>query len=103
MTLTALILAGMLAGVPSPKPATEGAALHYPEAHKTDTVYDYAGTKVADPYSWLETVDSPDTQEWIQQEHDLTANYLNAIPGRDRIAARLKKIFNYERFTSPEK
>lgn len=78
-------------------------ALHYPAAKTTDTVYDYAGTKVADPYSWLENGDSPETANWIKEENDLTFSYLRAIPGRDRIVANLKRIWNYERFSPPEK
>lgn len=79
------------------------ATLRYPEARKADTVYDYAGTKVVDPYSWLEDLDSPETKAWVEAEANLTRSYLDAIPGRDRIAARLKDIINYERFGIPEK
>jgi prolyl oligopeptidase len=84
---------------------TAGAQEHYtyPDAKKSDTSYDYAGTKVADPYSSLEELDSADTKSWAASENSLALAYLHAIPGRDRIAARLKKLLNYERFTLPEK
>ena len=75
----------------------------YPEAKKADTVYDYAGTKVPDPYSWLENMDSPDTKAWVDSENKLTFPYLASLPGRDRIASRLKEIINYERFSTPDK
>src|SRR5207253_2471906 len=32
----------------------------YPEARKVDTVDDYFGTKVSDPYRWLEDDNSPE-------------------------------------------
>ncbi|HEY3781683.1 MAG TPA: prolyl oligopeptidase family serine peptidase [Fimbriimonadaceae bacterium] len=76
--------------------------LTYPEAQKLSTEYDYAGTKVADPYSWLENVDSPETQQWVQAEDKLTFDYLHAIPSRERIIDRLKKLWNYERFQAPQ-
>jgi len=77
--------------------------INYPEAKKVDTVYDYAGTKVADPYSWLEDLDSADTKNWVAAENKLTFDYLHSIPGRDQIAARMKEIINYERFGLPHK
>jgi prolyl oligopeptidase len=75
----------------------------YPAAKTADTSFTYAGTKVADPYSWLEDVDSAETKAWIEAENNLTFSYLHAIPGRDRIAARMKSLWNYERFGLPEK
>src|SRR5579863_176775 len=78
-------------------------SFNYPEAKKLDTVYDYAGTKVPDPYSWLENMDSDDTKAWVDAENKLTGSYLSTLPGRDKIAARLKAIINYERFGLPEK
>ncbi|MBI1757545.1 MAG: S9 family peptidase [Fimbriimonas ginsengisoli] len=83
-------------------PAT-GDKMTYPVAKRVETVYDYAGTKVADPYSWLEDVDSADTKAWVESENRLTFAYLSAIPGRDKIAERYKGLLNYERFTLPQR
>src|SRR2546423_1172314 len=96
-TLTTFLLSAVVAQ------HAGGPALHYPDAKKMDTVYDYAGNKVADPYSWLEELDSPDTKAWVEAENKLTFDYLHSIPGRDRIAARMKAIINYERFGLPHK
>src|SRR5581483_6995273 len=59
--------------------------------------------KVPDPYRWMEDIDSPQTRTWVEAEAKLSSAYLARIPGRDRIAAQLKKIWNYERWTPPEK
>jgi len=81
--------------------ATETARLAYPPARKGDVVDDYHGTKVADPYRWMEDVDSPETREWVAAENKLTFGYLDAIPGREAIRARLTALWDYERYTVP--
>jgi len=82
---------------------TASVELHYPSAAVGDQIDDYHGIKVADPYRWMEDVDSPATRAWVQTEAKLTSSYLAAIPGRDRIAQRLKEIWNFERWNAPEK
>jgi len=81
--------------------ALDGGRLHYPAAHTGQTVDDYNGVKVADPYRWLEDTDSKETQRWIEAENALTASYLDAIPGRKAIGQRLEKLWNYERYGVP--
>ncbi len=82
--------------------AQDGAPLAYPKAKTVDQVDDYHGTKVADPYRWLEDVDSPDTHAWVEAENKLTFGYLEKIPYRGAIRDRLLKLWNYERFSVPE-
>ena len=62
---------------------------HYPEARKSDQVDDYHGTKVADPYRWLENLDSPEVKSWVDAENKVTFAYLETIPQRAAIKARL--------------
>ncbi len=76
--------------------------LNYPKAKTVDQVDDYHGTKVADPYRWLEDTDSADTLAWVQAENKLTFSYLDQIPYRPAIHERLTKLWNYERFGVPE-
>ncbi|MGB8509262.1 MAG: prolyl oligopeptidase family serine peptidase [Pyrinomonadaceae bacterium] len=75
----------------------------YPEAHRGAQVDDYHGTKVSDPYRWLEDLDSAETKAWVEAENRLTFAYLNEIPERARIKERLTKLWNYERFGVPTK
>ena len=81
---------------------TDGAPLVYPKAKTVDQVDDYHGTKVADPYRWLEDTDSADTKEWVEAENKVTFGYLDTIPYRGAIRERLLKLWNYERFTAPQ-
>jgi len=77
--------------------------MKYPVAKRGDVVDDYHGTKIADPYRWLEDTDSPETAQWIAEENRLTREYLATIPQRARYKDRLTTLFNYERFTGVEK
>ena len=77
--------------------------LVYPQAPRDSHVDEYHGVKVADPYRWMENIDSPQTHAWVEAEGQLSSRYLAAIPGRDAIAQRLKRIWNFERWSAPEK
>ncbi len=80
---------------------TSSSPLVYPQARRSDQVDDYHGTKVADPYRWLEDTDSAETHSWVEAENKLTFGYLEQIPYRQAIRDRLTKLWNYERFTVP--
>src|ERR1051325_5734790 len=81
----------------------EEKALHYPDTKKVDTVTDYFGTKIADPYRWLENDTSKETEEWVKEENKVTFDYLSKIPFRDKIKKRLGEIWNFEKQTAPFK
>jgi prolyl oligopeptidase len=75
----------------------------YPVARKGDQTDDYHGVKVADPYRWLEDLDSPETRAWVEAENKLTFGFLEAISGRIAIKDRLTKLWNYEKYGTPFK
>jgi prolyl oligopeptidase len=81
---------------------SSSAPLIYPQAKRGDQVDDYHGTKVPDPYRWLEDTDSADTHAWVEAENKVTFGYLDQLPYRQAIHDRLTKLWNYERFTVPE-
>ena len=81
--------------------ATTGQPLSYPTATPADVSSDYHGVKVPDPYRWMEDIDSPATRSWVEAEDKLSRGYLEALPGRADIAARLKQIWNFERWGAP--
>ena len=80
---------------------SQAQTLQYPSARKSDVVDDYHGTKVADPYRWIEDPDSPESRSWIEAENRLTNAYLADIPARGRIRDRLTKLWNYPKFGAP--
>ncbi len=75
----------------------------YPQAIKENVSDDYFGTKVDDPYRWLEDIGSPETAAWIKAENEVTEDYLSQIPFRNRIRERLTELWNYSRYTTPFK
>lgn len=77
--------------------------IKYPLAHKVDTVTDYFGTKIADPYRWLENDTSAETAEWVKQENEITNEYLSKIPFREKLKERLTKIWDYPKVGVPYK
>ncbi len=77
--------------------------LIYPKAKTVDSVDNFFGTKVPDPYAWMENESDPDLKTWIREENKLTQNYLSKIPFRQEIYNHLKEIYNYQRESTPYK
>ena len=77
--------------------------LHYPAAAKNSTVDEYFGTKVADPYRWLEDDKSAETAAWVEAENKVTSEYLSRIPFRKNLLKRLTELVNYEKIGAPLK
>src|SRR5690242_15519476 len=76
-------------------------ALKYPETARGDVVDDYFGTKVPDPYRWLEDTDSKDTAKWVEAQNKVTMPFLKALPTRERYHQRLTELWSYERYGVP--
>jgi len=76
---------------------------NYPAARKSDQVDDYHGVKVADPYRWLEDLDSEETRNWVEAENKLSFGFLGSIPARTALKDRLTKLWNYEKYGIPFK
>lgn len=91
----ALMLLGSIATVAFSQP------LEYPKARKGNAVDDYFGTKVSDPYRWLEDTDSPETVAWVKAENILTSAYMEKLPDRASFRGELRKLLNYPRYTVP--
>src|SRR5215216_3853448 len=73
----------------------------YPETKKVEQVDDYFGTKVHDPYRWLEDETSPETKAWVDDQNRVTFGYLDKIPFREKLKARLTELYNYPRINAP--
>src|ERR1043165_3773673 len=97
-----LTLAGCMSSNPqSPSSTSSGTTststpLNYPVTAKVNQVDDYHGTKVADPYRWLEDDKSMETAAWVEAQNKVTFGFLDQIPARAKIKERLTRLWNYE-------
>lgn len=81
------------AAFPGPYPITR-------KVVQTDTFF---GTKVSDPYRWLEDDRSEETARWVARQNEVTNAYLSNIPFRESIRKRLTELWNYEKYSAPFK
>lgn len=79
----------------------------YPPTKQGTVEDDFFGTKVKDPYRWLEAAvtDNPNNEvtQWVDAQSKLARVYLDGIEGKEAVSSRLKKLYDYERVTAPFK
>lgn len=105
--LLPLLLAAspVLAGPEAAAIDAAGQGLRYPAAKRLDLVEDHFGVKVADPYRWLENDlrADPAVRDWVAQENALTRRYIDGLPGRAALKARMQALLSHGRYTVPRK
>jgi prolyl oligopeptidase len=77
--------------------------LQYPATKTVDHVDTYHGTKVPDPYRWLEDDTSAETAAWVEAQNKVTFAYLDKIPYRAQLTRRLNALYNYAKYSSPSR
>ena len=87
----------------APDDAANAEPIAYPKATRGDTKDTYHGVTIADPYRWLEQMDSPETRAWIEAENTSTFAHLEQIPARTQLRARLTELWDFERWGVPER
>ena len=98
LSLLTFTAAGIVSAVNPP-----AVPLRYPPTTKTDVVDDYHGTKVADPYRWLEDDNSAETKAWVEAQNKVAFGYLETLPLRAPLKARLTALYDFERYGVPFK
>jgi prolyl oligopeptidase len=73
----------------------------YPQTRKVDHVDTYHGVQVPDPYRWLEDDTSAETAAWVAAQNKVTFGYLESIPFRAPLTARLRQLFDYPKYSAP--
>jgi prolyl oligopeptidase len=92
--LRAVVVAAIQVGVLSQPP-------QYPKTKTVDIVDEYHGTKVADPYRWLEDLDSPETAAWVAAQNAITDAYLARQPIRQHFRRRIERLWNFPKTNIP--
>jgi prolyl oligopeptidase len=79
--------------------------LKYPDTRREDRTETLHGTKVADPYRWLEddVRKSPEVKAWVEAQNRVTNAFLESIPERRGIESRITDLWNYEKYSTPAK
>ncbi|MFQ3599157.1 MAG: prolyl oligopeptidase family serine peptidase [Chloroherpetonaceae bacterium] len=75
--------------------------INYPKTQKVNQVDNYFGTEVRDEYRWLEDDTSDATAKWVEEQNKVTFAYLEQIPFRNALKARLTEIYNYPKYSAP--
>ena len=75
--------------------------LTYPASRRTHDSDVYFGTKVEDPYRWLEDGKSPEVKSWLDAQNHLARSYLDALPGRQALRQRYEQLFHVETISAP--
>lgn len=77
--------------------------LQYPSTPHGNQVDNYFGTSVPDPFRWLEEDTAKAVAGWVEQQNSVTSSYLDKIPFRMQLKARLEEIYNYPKYSAPTK
>jgi prolyl oligopeptidase len=64
----------------------------YPPARRLDLTEDIGGHQVSDPYRWLEDDTGAERAGWLSAQADLFGSFRDDLPGRDRLAARVREL-----------
>jgi prolyl oligopeptidase len=86
----------------APAHAAQANTLAYPPARKADVVDEYFGTRVSDPYRWMEQLDSPELKDWLAAQTALTSGYLERLALREPFRRRITELWNYSKTTLPD-
>ncbi len=78
-------------------------SFNYPNTKQVDLVESLHGQAVADPYRWMEDLESSEIRDWIEAQNALTSQYLENLPQREKIRARMTALWNYEKYSAPFK
>jgi prolyl oligopeptidase len=87
--------------LPTDRPITQ--SFNYPVSHLGETVDNYHGTEIKDPYRWLEDADAEATQAWVEAQNQITFDFLDGIAIKSKIQARLTELWDYEKYGIPFK
>ena len=93
---TAMLVTSMTA-------AATAQGLQYPTTRTVDHVDTYHGTRVPDPYRWLEDDTSAETAAWVEAQNKVTFAYLEKIPYRAPLLKRLNSLYDYAKYSTPSR
>ncbi len=85
------------------KNSQEAQKMDYPETTRQDVVDTLHGVQVADPYRWLEDVESEEVQAWMNTQQAFTQKYLDGLEGRDWLTKRFTELYYIDAVGTPRR
>lgn len=76
--------------------------LEYPQAKQIECIDDYFGTKISDPYRWMENLEDPDLATWISNQNKLAEEFITKKDLHKEIKDRVTEIINYPKCSAPK-
>ena len=101
LSLAACLLSACDTSTDHSEQEAASSALTYPEATRSDHKDDYFGEVVADPYRWMEDLNSDEIAAFVEAQNEIVIPYLEAIPARERAARRIDELWSFERYRVP--
>ncbi len=94
--------------MPVLKTAWDPKATPYPKARRTDEAEEFKSAKhgtvkVAAPYEWLNDPDSAETVQFVKDQAQFTADYLDKFEHKEKFEAKLEEVWNYAKFSAPSR
>ena len=95
VTVAALLFAAL------PPAVAQRTPIAYPPTSTVDSIDHYGSVSIAAPYRWLEDLNSAETAKWVEAQNAVTEAYLNTLPLREPLRARITELWNYPRVSTP--
>ena len=96
-----LVLCSTVHNIPLDAQRPASPRLQYPETARADSADVWHGTRVPDPYRWLEDLDAPTTAAWVGAQNALTFSYLERLPLREHFRRRITELWDYPKVSLP--
>ena len=77
--------------------------MKYPTFKHSDDIEDFHGSKLPDPFRWLENPDGEDTKDFVEKQNAIFDGYRTTLENRDGLLEKLKNVYNYPKYGCPKK
>lgn len=68
----------------------------------SNTITNYHGINIADPFDYLEDPNAPETEKFINNQNSATRNFLDSYEELDSYKNRIEELWDYEKFSAPK-
>lgn len=77
-------------------------AMHtYPNTKEEIVIDNLHGQNIEDPYRWLEDVQNPEVQQWLDEQNEYTRSFLDNLPRRKELRGQFESLFREETLEMP--